>query len=414
MRAVDGDMEQGDEIALHVLDQIIDGAGLQRGDGDRGILRRRDEHHRRRIRDRQNPLQRLEAVEAGHVLIERDDVDAALLQPLEPLRAAGRMHDLEAEPRQAALDQPGQRRVVVDIKQRGRGRGHVAAGGNLNDGEEQSELANGVGEAFVVHRLGDVDVAAEFVAALDLLGVVGGGEHHDRRAFEMGVFLDPPQDVDAGHVGQIEVEQDQQRLALVREAAAVAAEQVVHRICTVGERHDLVVDAGTADIALDQAGVSLVVLDHDDGDWIAHEFSVPVGGCPADGQRDGEGAAVVEFRRHRHGSPEPPHQGPDMGEPDALARLVLGAGAAKQVENPLMILGIDAAAVVGDLENRKAELCPAPDRDLAGNSRLEVFQRVVDQVGENLFHREAVADDVGQRFDADLRPRPRRPDAPRC
>ena len=50
-----------------------------------------------------------------------------------------------------------------------------------------------------------------------------------------------------------------------------------------------------------------------------------------------------------------------MGEPNSLARLVLGAGAAKQVENPLMILGIDTTAVVGDLEDRKAELCPAPD-----------------------------------------------------
>ena len=89
-RAVDGDMEQRDEIALHILDQVIGRAGLQRGDGDRGILRGGDEHHRRRIRDRQDPLQRFEAVEAGHVLIERDDVDAALLQPFQPLGAARR------------------------------------------------------------------------------------------------------------------------------------------------------------------------------------------------------------------------------------------------------------------------------------------------------------------------------------
>ncbi len=122
-------MEQGDEIALDVLDQVIDGAGLQRGDGDRGILRRRDEHHRRRVRDLQDPLQRFEAVEAGHVLIERDDVDAALTQPLQPFGAAVRMHHLDAEPRQAAVDQPGQRRIVVDVKQRGHGRGHVAAAG---------------------------------------------------------------------------------------------------------------------------------------------------------------------------------------------------------------------------------------------------------------------------------------------
>ena len=34
-RAVDGDLQQRDEIALDVLDQIVGGAGLQRGDGDR-------------------------------------------------------------------------------------------------------------------------------------------------------------------------------------------------------------------------------------------------------------------------------------------------------------------------------------------------------------------------------------------
>ncbi len=51
-----------------------------------------------------------------------------------------------------------------------------------------------------------------------------------------------------------------------------------------------------------------------------------------------------------------------MGKADALARLVLGAGAAEQLENALMVLGIDAAAVVRDLENRKAELGPAAHR----------------------------------------------------
>ncbi len=34
-RAVDGDLQQRDEIALDVLDQIIGGTGLQGGDGDR-------------------------------------------------------------------------------------------------------------------------------------------------------------------------------------------------------------------------------------------------------------------------------------------------------------------------------------------------------------------------------------------
>ena len=36
-----------------------------------------------------------------------------------PARAARGMHDLEAEPRQAAVDQARKRVVVVDIEQRG-------------------------------------------------------------------------------------------------------------------------------------------------------------------------------------------------------------------------------------------------------------------------------------------------------
>src|ERR1700761_4520456 len=46
----------------------------------------------------------------------------------------------------------------------------------LHHGEEQTQLPDGVGETLVVHGLGDVDVAAQFVAALDLLGIVGGGQ----------------------------------------------------------------------------------------------------------------------------------------------------------------------------------------------------------------------------------------------
>ena len=128
-RAVDGNLQQRNEIALHILDQIIGGARLQRGDGDRRVLRGGDEHDRRRIWNAQDPLQGFEAVEAGHVLVERDDVDTALLQPVEPVLAARRMHHVEAEPRQAAVDQPGQRVVVVDIQQCRLGIGHVAACG---------------------------------------------------------------------------------------------------------------------------------------------------------------------------------------------------------------------------------------------------------------------------------------------
>src|SRR3954467_6578149 len=98
----------------------------------------------------------------------------------------------------------------------------------------------------------------------------------------------------------------------------------------------------------------------------------------------------MKFRLHRHGSPQPPHQGTDMGKANSLSRLVLCTGPAEKVENPLVVLGIDAASIIGDLENSKPQPGPAADGDVAGNAGLEVFERVVDQVRKNLFQREPV------------------------
>ena len=127
--AVDGDLEQRNEIAPDVLDQIVGGAGLQRRDGDRRVLGGCDENHRRGIRYRHNLFQRFEAVETRHVLVERNHIDTALRQPRQPLLAPRRVNDLEAGPRQAAVDQPGEAGVVVDIQQCRRRFVHVAAGG---------------------------------------------------------------------------------------------------------------------------------------------------------------------------------------------------------------------------------------------------------------------------------------------
>jgi len=102
-----------------------------------------------------------------------------------------------------------------------------------------------------------------------------------------------------------------------------------------------------------------------------------------------------------------------VGEPDALARLVLGPGAAKQLEYALMILGVDPPAIVADLEDRKTELAAAADRDVPGDAALQIFQGVVDQIGEDLLQRQPVADDVRQRLDANLG-LCLTPDAPPC
>src|SRR4029077_251764 len=73
---------------------------------------------------------------------------------------------------------------------------------------------------------------------------------------------------------------------------------------------------------------------------------VPDACVPVDRQRDRKSAALIEFRGDRHGPAEPPHQRTDMRKSDALAWLVLNSGAAEQVENALVVFGVDAAAVV--------------------------------------------------------------------
>ena len=48
---------------------------------------------------------------------------------------------------------------------------------------------------------------------------------------------------------------------------------------------------------------------------------------------------------------------------------------------------------------------PPGDVNLAGHARLQIFQRVVDQVREGLLERKAVGDDLRQRVDVDRRVR---------
>src|SRR6185312_13826771 len=100
--------------------------------------------------------------------------------------------------------------------------------------------------------------------------------------------------------------------------------------------------------------------------------------------RDRERAALMEFRGDRHGTPEAPHQGADMGKADALSRSVLRSRTAEQLENALMVLLIDTTPIVRYLENRKPKFGATAHCYLARNPSLEVFECVVDQIGQDL------------------------------
>src|SRR3954454_9627228 len=92
-----------------------------------------------------------------------------------------------------------------------------------------------------------------------------------------------------------------------------------------------------------------------------------------------------------------------MRKTDALTGLVLGSGAAKQVEDPLVALGVDTAAVIADLEDSVAELGAPANSDLAGDAGLAIFDGVVDQLGDDLLQRQVVADEIRQLRDMDGR-----------
>ena len=95
----------------------VERAGFQRLDGE-GALRvgHRHEDHARRFRHRRERAEHAEAVELGHLQVERDDVRLQLLDPLECVDPVARdADDLDpAVPRQHLAHHLARERRVVD------------------------------------------------------------------------------------------------------------------------------------------------------------------------------------------------------------------------------------------------------------------------------------------------------------
>src|SRR6266508_2191850 len=75
--------------------------------------------------------------------------------------------------------------------------------------EEVVDLADHGNEALEVHRLGDVGVGVQLVAAQDVLLGLRRGEHHDRDLAQRRVLLDLRQHLAAVDPGQVQIQQDQ-------------------------------------------------------------------------------------------------------------------------------------------------------------------------------------------------------------
>src|SRR3954449_8284752 len=135
---------------------------------------------------------------------------ASAFRPLSPSAAQPTRIPSRSSPRE---NQAAQALIIVDIEDVAR---HLSdRGRNLDDGEEKPELADGMGEVLVVHGLGNVDIASEIIATLDLHRIVSGGENHHRAALEVLVLFQPLENVDPAHVRQVQIKQDEQGTVFV-------------------------------------------------------------------------------------------------------------------------------------------------------------------------------------------------------
>src|SRR4051812_39065238 len=91
-------------------------------------------------------------------------------------------------------------------------------------------------------------------------------------------------------------------------------------------------------------------------------------------KRQSEDGAAARCLVQQDGAADPAGEAPRMGQPDALARLVLDAGAAEQIEHSLAVGGADAAAVVDDTNAMLSRGILGADFDPAGNIAPQVFQ----------------------------------------
>ena len=117
---------------MHVLDDVIGGAALERGDGNARLLGAGAEDDRRGVGDGTQGFEHLEPVAPGHVVIQADGIEAAGRGEPLALVAVMREGDLKAGPLQLALHQAGDTRIVIDIedsirwgRSQDRGRGHL-------------------------------------------------------------------------------------------------------------------------------------------------------------------------------------------------------------------------------------------------------------------------------------------------
>src|SRR5215213_7051637 len=96
-----------------------------------------------------------------------------------------------------------------------------AMGRNLHDREEKPELPDCVRETFKVERLRHVDVSSQLITLPDLRLIVCRRQDNHWNKAQARARFDTPENFDATHVREIEVEEDEVILVLVLGAGEI-------------------------------------------------------------------------------------------------------------------------------------------------------------------------------------------------
>src|SRR5688572_9993461 len=139
----------------------------------------------------------------------------------------------------------------------------------LQECDEQPESPHRLRELIIIHRLLDVNIAAELVTALDLARIIRGGQHDHRQLVQLGIRLQATQHLDSVHFGHANVEQHQ-ITTRTNGARCARIEEEIECGLAVAKMQELVGQPGILQALPHEDCVTLVILnDYDDG-GIAH------------------------------------------------------------------------------------------------------------------------------------------------
>ncbi len=121
-----------------------------------------------------------------------------------------------------------------------------------------------------VNRLGDVVAAPQQVAALNLVGIVGGSQHRNRQLPQLGVGLDLPQHLNAINSGHPNIKQQQIRTPrITMRPRAPPKEELQHRLA-VTKDEDLVPQSSAPEIFLNEGRVAAIIFCDQNDHFVCH------------------------------------------------------------------------------------------------------------------------------------------------